>query len=110
MEIHQLSDIADRQSQSGEAYVQFINAGSLSLGRYALAAGATDPQAPHAEDEVYYVVSGRAMIQVGDEERPVSPGSIIFVGAKAPHRFFAIREDLSLLVFFAPQHQVASAE
>lgn len=110
MEIHELADIAHRQSQAGEAYAQFIDAGSLSLGHYTLAAGATDPQAPHAEDEVYYVVSGRATIQVGDEERPVSPGSIIYVGARVPHRFVDIREDLSLLVFFAPQHQVASAE
>ncbi len=110
MEIQQLADIVARQADSGEAYDQFINAGSLSLGRYALPAGGIDPQAPHAEDEVYYVVSGRAMIEVDQEARPVEPGSIIFVGATVPHRFFDITEDLSLLVFFAPQHQLGRAE
>lgn len=105
MEIHTLSEIIARQDRSGKAYEQFLNAGSLSLGRYVLAAGATDPQAPHAEDEVYYVVSGRSMIQVGDEARPVAPGSIIFVGARVPHHFFDITDELSLLVLFAPQHQ-----
>ncbi len=110
MDIHALSDIIARQAESGEAYLQFINAESLSVGRYALVAGATDPQAPHAEDEVYYVVSGQAMIRVGDEERPVGPGSAIFVGARVPHQFFDIREDLSLLVFFAPEHRLVPAE
>lgn len=110
MEIYQLSDIVARQDSSDQAYEQFINAGTLSLGRYTLPAGGTDPQAPHAEDEVYYVVSGRAMIRVGDEEQPVMPGSIIFVAANVPHRFFDIREDLSLLVFFAPQHRLDQAD
>ena len=110
MEIYELSDIIARQAASGESYIQFINAGSLSVGRYALVAGATDPQAPHAEDEVYYVVSGRAIIRVGDEEMSVGPGSTIFVGARVPHQFFDIREDLSLLVFFAPEHEVVTAE
>lgn len=110
MEIHALSDIIARQAETGEAYLQFINAGSLSLGRYAIVAGATDPQTPHAEDEVYYVVSGQATIRVGDAERPVGPGSAIFVAARVPHQFFDIREDLSLLVFFAPEHQVVTAE
>jgi mannose-6-phosphate isomerase-like protein (cupin superfamily) len=110
MEIHELSDVVARQADSGDSYDQFINAGSLSLGRYALPAGAADPQAPHDEDEVYYVVSGRAMIRVADEAQPVAPGSIIFVGANVPHRFFDISEDLSLLVFFAPQHRLDSAD
>jgi len=110
MELHSLADIVARQAESGRDYEQFINAGSLSLGRYVLAAGAIDEQTPHAEDEVYYVVSGRGMIRVAAEEQPVGPGSIIFVGATIPHRFFDITENLSLLVFFAPQHQLDRAE
>jgi mannose-6-phosphate isomerase-like protein (cupin superfamily) len=110
MEIHELADVTRRQAQSGESYFQFINAGSLSVGQYLLATDADDPQAPHAEDEVYYVVSGRAMIRVGDDDRAVGPGSLIFVGAQVPHRFFDIQADLALLVFFAPEHQVVSAD
>jgi mannose-6-phosphate isomerase-like protein (cupin superfamily) len=50
---------------------------------------------------VYYVVSGRALIQVGEEDRSVSTGSIVFVAAHVPHRFHSIEEDLTILVFFA---------
>ena len=95
--------IADRQ-RSGQDYLQFLNAGSLSVGLYALPAGGDDPQQPHAEDEVYYVVAGRATLRVGGEDRPVTPGSIVFVGARIEHRFHTITEDLTLLVFFAPEH------
>lgn len=110
MEIHELSDVIQRQTETGRNYHQFINQGSLSLGRYALAAGAVDDQTPHDEDEVYYVVSGRAKIRVGDEERPVQPGTMVFVAAHVPHQFFDIREDLSILVFFAPEHTPSDAD
>jgi mannose-6-phosphate isomerase-like protein (cupin superfamily) len=97
-------EVARRRRESGEEYVQFINEGTLSLGLYELAAGATDPQRPHAEDEVYYVVAGRAKITVADETRDVGPGDSVFVAATVEHRFHDIAEDLSILVFFAPEH------
>ena len=74
----------------------------MSLGLYVLPAGGVDPQKPHAEDEVYYVVSGRGSIRVDAEDHQVEPGSIVFVKAGAEHRFHSIAEDLTLLVFFAP--------
>ncbi|MCP5068000.1 MAG: cupin domain-containing protein, partial [bacterium] len=46
------------------------------------------------------VVAGRARILIGDAERQVQPGSIIFVRASSEHRFVEIEEDLTLLVFF----------
>jgi L-amino acid N-acyltransferase YncA len=59
-------------------------------------------QTPHKEDELYYVVSGRARMRVRAEEREVGPGSLIFVEAEAEHGFFDISEQLEVLVFFAP--------
>jgi mannose-6-phosphate isomerase-like protein (cupin superfamily) len=94
---------ADR-AESGKLYRQFMSCGSLSVGLYRLAAGADDPQAPHGEDEVYYIVSGRARLTAGDEDMAVAPGSTIFVAREIPHRFHSIEEDLSVLVFFAPEH------
>ena len=75
---------------------------ALSMGLYVLPAGDTDPQQPHTEDEVYYVVSGRARFTSGDEERDVHPGMVIFVEKGAEHRFHSITENLMLLVVFAP--------
>jgi mannose-6-phosphate isomerase-like protein (cupin superfamily) len=74
----------------------------MSLGLYVLPAGGVDPQQPHNEDEVYYIVSGQGQIDVADETRPVQPGSIVFVAAHVPHKFHSITEELKILVFFAP--------
>ena len=71
-------------------------------GLYVLEAGATDPQGPHTEDEVYYIVSGRGQIRVGDEDRAVTAGSVVFVGADVEHRFHDIEEQLVILVVFGP--------
>ena len=83
-------------------YLEFHRVPSMSLGIYSLPAGGTDPQRPHKEDEVYYVLKGRGSIRVGEEDRAVEPGDIIFVAARDEHGFHSITEDLSLLVFFAP--------
>lgn len=105
MNAFEYREIIQEQADSGKAYLQFINEGTLSLGLYALPAGSVDTQSPHAEDEIYYVVAGRGAIDVGGERRPVQPGSIVFVAKDVEHRFVDIEEDLSILVFFAPEHQ-----
>ena len=104
MEAFEYQDILAGQQAGEDTYVQFINRGSMSLGLYVLPAGSEDTQTPHLEDEIYYVVSGRGMIVVDGERRPVQPGSIVFVAKLVDHRFIDIVEDLSILVFFAPQH------
>jgi len=97
-------EISQARDESAKPYLQFINEGTLSLGLYVLNAGSTDTQSPHAEDEIYYVVEGRGTIEVAGERRPVRPGSIVFVAKAVDHRFVDIDEDLSILVFFAPEH------
>ena len=102
MNFFELDDLIDEQRRVATPYFEFLRERSMSLGLYTLPAEGVDPQMPHAEDEVYYVVSGQAMITVGDEERPVQPGTLIFVPANVDHRFHTIAEELTLLVLFAP--------
>ena len=102
MDAFNLSDVIAQQQASGRTYFEFLKGPALSLGLYALPERGIDPQKPHAEDEVYFVIEGRARVIVGKEEQAVAPGSIIFVAAGVPHRFHSILEDLKLLVFFAP--------
>ena len=102
MQAHELSDIIQQRAATGEPWLEFLRVPALSMGLYVLKAGAIDGQQPHTEDEIYYVVSGRGLIRVADEERTVSAGSIIYVAANVEHRFHTISEDLSVLVFFAP--------
>ena len=61
-----------------------------------------DPQSPHGEDELYYVVSGRGRVRVGAAARKIQPGSLVFVAATVPHTFYDIAERLELLVVFGP--------
>jgi mannose-6-phosphate isomerase-like protein (cupin superfamily) len=98
----ELADILRQRADAGRLYHEFIRTHDLSVGVYVLAAGATDPQGPHTEDEVYYVVSGRARVTVGDETRAIQSGSVVFVGADVAHKFHDIEEELQLLVFFGP--------
>ena len=93
---------AEVQHRTGELYLEFVRRESMSCGLYVLEAGATDPQEPHQEDEVYLVLSGRGRLRAGDRDDPVGPGSVLFVARTVPHRFHDITERLSVLVFFAP--------
>jgi len=51
---------------------------------------------------VHVVMTGRAQISVGDDDRDVETGSVIYVAATVPHRFHDITERLEILVVFAP--------
>jgi quercetin dioxygenase-like cupin family protein len=97
-----LSEIEEQRAQSGKPYREFLRVPAISAGLYLLPPGATDRQRPHHEDEIYYVVRGRARFQAGAEDREVSAGSLIFVAAEVGHRFYEISEELEVLVFFAP--------
>jgi mannose-6-phosphate isomerase-like protein (cupin superfamily) len=99
---YDLPTISAERGQAGKLYQEFLRVPALSVGVYVLPAGATDPQKPHNEDEVYYVVRGRARMRVGEDEQIVKVGTVIFVAAETEHRFFDISEELEVLVFFAP--------
>ena len=102
MQAFTTNELISQHKQQKDLYLEFLRVPSLSAGLYRLAAGARDPQLPHTEDEVYYIVSGRAEILVGEENREVEAGSLVFVAANVEHRFHSISEDLTVLVFFAP--------
>jgi mannose-6-phosphate isomerase-like protein (cupin superfamily) len=97
-----LPEITEQRAQSGRPYREFLRVPNMSAGFYVLPAGGTDHQKPHREDEVYYVVRGRARFKAGFEDREVSAGSVIFVAAEEGHRFYDVAEELAVLVFFAP--------
>ncbi|HSL97674.1 MAG TPA: cupin domain-containing protein [Candidatus Deferrimicrobiaceae bacterium] len=102
MEAFELDELLRTQAESGRPFLEFVRSHDLSVGLYVLPAGAADPQGPHTEDEFYYVVSGKARIVVGDDDREVRAGSIVFVPADVVHRFHDIEADLVVLVAFGP--------
>lgn len=102
MQAYELAQLISQRADSNKLYLEFLKVSELSLGLYVLPAGGTDPQSPHTEDEVYYVVSGKAQITVADESRDVQAGSIIYVEKNVAHHFHSMEEELTVLVFFAP--------
>ena len=111
-----LAEVAAERARRGKLYREFLRVPAMSAGLYVLPAGRTDPQMPHHEDELYYVVRGHARMRVSSEEQAVggqaqgeqsgdqavSEGSVIFVAAGVEHRFYDITEELVVLVVFAP--------
>ena len=74
-------DDLDRQcTAAGKRYLEFLRVTAMSAGVYVLPKGGVDPQKPHREDEMYYVVRGRARMQTGSDRAEVRAGSVIFVG------------------------------
>jgi mannose-6-phosphate isomerase-like protein (cupin superfamily) len=98
----ELAELLQRHGEAPGRAMQFFRVPSLSLSLYALPAGGVDEQQPHEQDEVYHVLRGRAQIRVEGEDRPVEPGSVVFVAKHVEHRFHSIEEDLVTLVVFAP--------
>jgi mannose-6-phosphate isomerase-like protein (cupin superfamily) len=97
------------QRRSGESWAEIFRVPAMSLGIYSLKVGEEDTQTPHAEDEIYYVLSGSGAIRVEGEDHPVRPGALVFVAARAKHKFHSIREDLTVMVIFAPAEDVEAA-
>ena len=101
-------DIPDLDPQprdaDGHGYIDFLASDKLSVGLAVWPKGKPDRQRPHREDEIYYVISGRAKIRVASEDRDVKPGSLVLVATGVEHLFHDIEEDLRVLVFWAPPH------
>ena len=95
-----IEDLTAEQQASAEPWLEFLRVPSLRAGLYVLTPGAWDHQSPHEEDEVYFVVSGRATFEAGREHREVRAGEVIYVAAHQEHRFTHIVEELRVLVFF----------
>lgn len=90
------------QGDEGRIF-EFIRTPALSCMVYRLPAGSRDMQAPHMEDEVYFVLSGHARMRVAGQERKVAPGDILLVRASIEHSFFDIDEDLTVIAVFGAQ-------
>jgi mannose-6-phosphate isomerase-like protein (cupin superfamily) len=82
-------------------YAEFLNSTHLRCGIYQLGAGAEDPQSPHDEDEIYYVIAGRGKRVTDNGILSAGAGEVLYIGAGVRHRFESIEEALTLLVVFA---------
>ncbi len=99
-------ELSERVGGNKVALFEFVRSPGLSSIVYKLPAGSKDMQAPHVEDEIYFVLGGRATLRVAGQERKVAPGNILFVRAMTIHSFFDIEEDLIVVGVFGSQSSV----
>lgn len=102
MDIYKVTEHAAHRKASAADYLELFRERSMSAGIYLLPKSAFDPQQPHNEDEMYYIVGGRAKFTSAGETVEVEPGNAIFVAKGVEHRFHDITEDMTIVVVFAP--------
>ena len=110
MERFQIDELLDRQPKNEGDYTEFLRQESMSVGVYTLPEGSVDTQDPHTEDEIYYVLSGSATLIVDGDEYQAEKDDVFFVERDVEHRFIDIKENLELLVVFAPERGSLSSD
>jgi len=99
------AELLERLESAGkERFFAAFRRGTLEVELYA--PRGTDPQTPHAKDELYVVVSGRGEFIAGEhptQRFAFGPGDFLFVAAGVPHKFDKFTDDLSVwVVFYGP--------
>jgi mannose-6-phosphate isomerase-like protein (cupin superfamily) len=90
---------AKRRLASSGGYEVVHESAGLEIGVYVLVAPEPDRQQPHEDDEVYVVLEGQGILDVGDRRVELREGHAVFVPAGVEHRFSGY-EQLSVLVVF----------
>ncbi len=100
-EAFEISKLIAKRKESRRWYLPFFKRETLSMGLYSLPQNADDKQPVHDEDEVYYIENGKATLRIGEEDKQVKKGTLVFVKGGIPHKFHSIEEPLDVLVFFS---------
>jgi mannose-6-phosphate isomerase-like protein (cupin superfamily) len=99
-----------RRLQAGNGGYEIVHASpGLEVGVYVLVAPEPDHQQPHEDDELYFVLEGRGVLDIEGQPVPLQEGQAVFVPAGAQHQFTAY-EQMSVLVIFARQWRLAPPE
>jgi mannose-6-phosphate isomerase-like protein (cupin superfamily) len=83
-------------------FATMLQRGSLLVELYA--PRVRDAQSPHAQDELYVVVSGSGEFVNGADRHPFGPGDVLFVPAGVEHRFENFTDDFQTwVIFYGPE-------
>lgn len=87
----------------GRRWETLFTHGTLAVEIYA--PRGTDPQQPHTRDEVYIVAQGSGeFVCAGEERVRFTAGDLLFVPAKAAHRFENFTTDFyAWVIFYGPE-------
>ena len=97
--IHELRNILS-MIKGDDYFVDFLNTKSLDAGIIRLRENQKDTQSSHPEDEIYYVIEGNGLINIGGKNYAVHREMVIFVPANIEHKFHAKGGDLIVFYIF----------
>ena len=97
----EFADLVARLEKEGSYFLDFLKIRDLEAGIIVLHPGEKDTQEPHSADELYYVIQGSGMMELGKTKKSIGQGSIVFVPAGMQHKFYGNSEDLVVLYVFA---------
>ena len=100
-------EILKKLDSSGNWFYGFLSKNTMDAGILRLMPREKDPQGPHANDELYYVIRGNGLIHIENKDVPIKPGSIIFVPARKKHHFHGNNDELQILYVFAGEDKDA---
>jgi mannose-6-phosphate isomerase-like protein (cupin superfamily) len=93
---------ATKQWPQGERFVEALRHGSMSVELYAPVGN--DPQAPHAQDELYFIHAGSGSFMLDGTSHPFEAGDCFFVPAGVEHRFLHFTPGFAAwVVFWGPE-------
>ncbi len=95
-----LSASLEKIKKSNSYFHTFINKDSLAAGVLVLQPGEEDTQAPHDNDEMYYVISGNGFLKIKDKDYKISKDKLFFVAKDVEHFFHGNTKELKVLYFF----------
>ena len=97
-------------NKSGKNWLPFVEKLSMDCGLYKLEVGEEDMQEPHRLDETYYVLKGKAILDIKGTKQPVKEGSLLYIPAMSGQKFEEITEYLLVMIFFSKKTPKPSRE
>jgi quercetin dioxygenase-like cupin family protein len=91
MKLIHLDEIAPSVFPTGRKTKVMIGSGSpvqaerFVMGRVEIEPGGKVPMHSHEQEEVYYIVSGKGDIQLGQEQSPVHEGCAVYIPPNVEH-------------------------
>jgi quercetin dioxygenase-like cupin family protein len=75
----------------------------MTLCEITLYKGAVVPLHGHDDEQAGYVIQGRLLLKIGEEEREIGPGYGYLVPGSVPHALTALEDSLIVEVFSPPR-------
>lgn len=83
---------------NGARFVEAFSHGTMRVEIYA--PKELDPQEPHVQDEIYFVLTGKTKFFMDGNYMDLLPGDAVFVKAGAAHRFEDFTDNFATWVVF----------